>query len=246
MSRHFELLQQVEKDGELFVISDTRPMPTNGKRGHLDLEALTREERIKLVQRVFLLPGADAPHVVVFSGVEAGDGSSWICARVGETLASQVKGAVCVVDANLRTPSLHRYFGTENIGGLTDAIAQSQPVRDFARQLPGGHLWILTSGSQSSDPGGVLTSERFRSLLNELRAEFDFVVIDAPSVNLYADAILLGKLTDGVVLVVQANSTRRETARKAKESLESAKVKLLGAVLNKRTFPIPEALYRKI
>jgi Mrp family chromosome partitioning ATPase len=45
---------------------------------------------------------------------------------------------------------------------------------------------------------------------------------------------------------VQANSTRRETARKAKESLESAKVKLLGAVLNKRTFPIPEALYRKI
>ena len=246
MSRHFELLQQVEKDGELFVISDTRPAPTNGKRGHLDLEALTREERIKLVQRVFLLPGADAPHVVVFSGVEAGDGSSWICAHVGETLASQVQGAVCVVDANLRTPSLHRYFGTEKLSGLTDAITQSQHVRDFARQLPGGHLWILTSGSQSSDPGAVLTSERFRSLLNELRAEFDFVVIDAPSVNLYADAILLGKLTDGVVLVVQANSTRRETARKAKESLESAKVKLLGAVLNKRTFPIPEALYRKI
>lgn len=246
MSRHFELLQQAEKSRELFAMLGTRPAPPNGKRGHLDLEALTREERIKLVQRVFLLPGADAPHVVVFSGVEAGDGSSWICARVGETLASQVQGAVCVVDANLRTPSLHRYFGTENIGGLTDAIAQSQPVRDFARQMPGGHLWILTSGSQSSNPGAVLTSERFRSLLDELRAEFKFVVIDAPSVNLYADAILLGKLTDGVVLVVQANSTRRETARTAKESLESAKVKLLGAVLNKRTFPIPEALYRKI
>jgi receptor protein-tyrosine kinase len=246
MSRNFELLQQVEKDRELFVISDTRPASTNGNRGHLDLEALTREERIKLVQRVFLLPGADAPHMVVFSGVEAGDGSSRICAHAGETLASQVQGAVCIVDANLRTPSLHRHFGTENLGGLTDAIAQSRPVRDFVRQLPGGRLWVLTSGSQSSDPGGVLTSERFKSLLNELRAAFDFVVIDAPSVNLYADAILLGKQTDGVVLVVQANSTRRETARKAKESLESAKVKLLGAVLNKRTFPIPEAIYRKI
>ncbi len=246
MSRNFELLQQAEKDGELFVMSDARPAPTNGKRGHVDLEALTREERVKLVQRVFLLPGADAPRVVVFCGVEPGDGASWICAHVGETLASQVQGAVCVVDANLRTPSLHRYFGTENLSGLTDAIARSRPVRDLARQLPGGRLWILASGPQSFDPGEVLTSERFRSLLNELRAEFDFVVIDAPSVNLYADAILLGKLADGVVLVVQANSTRRETARKAKESLESAKVKLLGAVLNKRTFPIPEALYRKI
>jgi capsular exopolysaccharide synthesis family protein len=208
------------------------------------LEAMTREERIKLVQRVFLLPGADAPQVVVFSGVEAGDGSSSICAHVGETLASQVQGAVCVVDANLRTPSIHRYFRMDNIGGLTDAMAQSQPVRDFAQQLPGGRLWILTSGSQSSDPGGVLTSERFRSLLNELRAEFDFVVIDAPSVNLYADATVLGKLADGVVLVVQANSTRREAAKKAKESLASANVRLLGAVLNKRTFPIPQALYR--
>jgi capsular exopolysaccharide synthesis family protein len=245
MSRNFELLQQAERDRELFVVSGTRPAPTNGKRGHVDLEAFTREERIKLVQRVFLLPGADAPRVVVFCGVEAGDGASWICAHVGETLASQVNGAVCVVDANLRNPSIHRYFRTENLSGLTDAIARSRPARDLARQMPGGRLWILASGSRSFDPGAVLTSKRFRSYLNELRAEFDFVVIDAPAVNLYADAVLLGKLADGTVLVVQANSTRREAARKAKESLESAKVKLIGVVLNKRTFPIPEALYRR-
>jgi protein-tyrosine kinase len=246
MSRNFELLQQVERDRELFAISGIRPAPSNGKRGHVDLEALTREEQIKLAQRVFLAPGANRPHVVVFSGVEAGDGVSWICAHIGETLVSQVRGTVCVVDANLRTPSLHHYFRTENISGLTDAIADSHPAPDFAQKLPGGHLWILTSGSQSSDLGRVLASERLGPLLSELRAAFDFVVIDAPPVNLYADAVLLGKLADGMVLVVQASSTRRETARRAKESLESARVKLLGVVLNKRTFPIPESLYRRI
>lgn len=246
MSRNFELLQQAEKDRELFVMSDTRPAPTNGKSGHVDLEALTREERIKLVQRVFLLSGADGPRVVLFSGVEAGDGSSWICAHAAETLASQVQGAVCVVDANLRTPSLHRYFRTENLGGLTDAIAQSQAIRNFAQQLNGGNLWLITSGSKSTDPRGLVTSDQFRSRLSELRAEFDYVLVDGPPVNLYADSTLLGKLADGVVLVVQANSTHREAARKAKESLDSANVRLLGVVLNKRTFPIPEALYRKV
>jgi Mrp family chromosome partitioning ATPase len=107
-------------------------------------------------------------------------------------------------------------------------------------------LWLITCGSKTTDPHTLLTSDRLRSRLAELRAEFDYVLVDGPPVNLYADATVLGKLADGVVLVVQANSTHREAARKAKESLDSAKVRLWGAVLNKRTFPIPEALYRKI
>jgi protein-tyrosine kinase len=246
MSRNFELLQQAERDRELFAISGTRPVPSNGKRGHVDLEALTREEQIKLAQRVFLAPGADAPHVVAFCGVGSGDGSTWICAHVSETLASQVKASICLVDANLRTPFLHEYFRRDNLCGLSDAVLNAGPVRNFVQQINRSNLWILSSGSRSSDPARVLTSGRLRSLLRELAAAFDFVVIDTPPVNLYADAVLLGKLADGMVLVVQASSTRRETARRAKESLESAKVKLLGVVLNKRTFPIPEALYRRI
>jgi Mrp family chromosome partitioning ATPase len=57
---------------------------------------------------------------------------------------------------------------------------------------------------------------------------------------------MIGRLADGVVLVIEAHATRREAARKVKESLEAANVRLLGAVLNKRTFPIPEVLYNRI
>jgi len=80
----------------------------------------------------------------------------------------------------------------------------------------------------------------------ELRSEFDYVLVDVPPIIQYADATLLGQLADGIVLILEANSTRRETMRKAKESLEAASLRLLGAVLNKRTFPIPEFLYRKL
>ena len=72
------------------------------------------------------------------------------------------------------------------------------------------------------------------------------MVISAPPVNLCPDAILFGQFSDGVVLVLKANSTRRATALKVKESFEASNVRLLGAVLNDRTFPIPEALYRKM
>ena len=80
----------------------------------------------------------------------------------------------------------------------------------------------------------------------ELKAAFDFTLIDGPPVNRYADTLLLGKMADGVALVVQANSTRREAAKKAKENLEFANVRVLGTVLNKRLFSIPEFLYCRI
>jgi capsular exopolysaccharide synthesis family protein len=246
MSRNFELLQQIEKEHEVFPTAVPTAISRNGRKRGLDLDAIGREERMKLVQRLFLLPGSKAPRLVVFCGVQTGDGSSWVCARASETLASEVKASVCLVDANLRTPVLHQHFGTDNLLGLADAVHQSGPARGFAHQLNGGNFWLMTCGSKTTDPHSLLASDGLRSCLAELRAEFDYVMVDGPPVNLYADTALLGKLADGVVLVVQANSTHREAARKAMESLASANVAVLGVVLNKRTFPIPESLYRKI
>jgi Mrp family chromosome partitioning ATPase len=70
--------------------------------------------------------------------------------------------------------------------------------------------------------------------------------MDTPPMSSYSDAALLGQLTDGVILVIDSASTRREPARIAKENLEAAKIPVLGAVLNRRTYPIPEALYRRL
>ena len=78
----------------------------------------------------------------------------------------------------------------------------------------------------------------------ELRKEFDFVLIDVPALSTYADGMAIGRLADGVVLILEANCTRRESASKVAESLRSAEIRILGAVLNKRTYPIPEPLYR--
>ena len=246
MSRNSEFLQPIDTENDVF--SAPIPPATSGKghRPHFDLQAYSHEERTKLVQRLFLLPGAEAARMVLFCGVRAEDGSSLVCARTAGTLASQVKTSVCVVDANWRFPSLHESMQTYNDCGLSDAILRLGRIRNIARQMNGGNLWLVTSGTRVSEPYTLLTSEYLPSRLAELRADFNYILLDGPPVNPYGDAMMLGKFADGVVLVLQANSTRREVARKAKASLESAGVGVLGAVLNGRTFPIPEFLYNKL
>ena len=83
-----------------------------------------------------------------------------------------------------------------------------------------------------------------RERVAELRREFSFVLIDAPPLNAYGDALVVGRLVDGVVLILEANSTRREVALRISEKLRAAKIPILAAVLNKRTFAIPSVLYK--
>jgi Mrp family chromosome partitioning ATPase len=91
-----------------------------------------------------------------------------------------------------------------------------------------------------------MNSSRLAARIGELRGEFGYVLMDSPPVNVYSDAISLGQSADGVVLVLSANSTRKEAGRKAKESFEMAGARLLGAVLNNRTYPIPQGLYDRL
>jgi capsular exopolysaccharide synthesis family protein len=207
----------------------------------------SQEEASKLVQRVFLAPGTAQRRVVVFCGVGHGGGCTEVCARTADVLASCVDKSVCMIDGNFRTPSLHKYFDVDNQRGLTEMIAQSGNAREFARPVQNGSsMWLVSSGEVASDPHTLLRSDRLQNRIADLRAQFDYILIDSAPVTLYADAISLARLADGVILVIEANVTRREAARKAKMILEDAGVQLLGAVFNKRSFPIPAALYSRL
>jgi succinoglycan biosynthesis transport protein ExoP len=258
MSKNFELIQQAGMERQVMPDSGMNATSPSIKRngngngnGHrngsaLDLGRVAREESLKLVQRIFRLQAGEPPHIVVFAGIDQGNGCSNICARAAQTLASEIPGSVCLVDANLRSPSLPEFFGVTNHRGLTNALLEEGPVRDFAKQLRPDNLWLLSCGSLAADSPSLLNTDRLRTRLAELREEFDHVLIDAPPLSQYADAISLGQLTDGLVLVVEANSTRRESAIKVMENVRRSNIQVLGAVLNKRTFPIPESLYHRL
>jgi Mrp family chromosome partitioning ATPase len=89
--------------------------------------------------------------------------------------------------------------------------------------------------------------ERLRHLIEELRQEFSYVLIYGPPIGQkHIEALLLGQIADGVILILESMVTRREAARTAKENLFAANVNVLGAVLNNHAFSIPETLYRRL
>src|SRR5215472_10477082 len=149
MSRNFELLQKIgQQQGFFETESPTilqEPLPVASSS--LTMSDTELEELTKLVQRVFMLPGNDAPHMVAFMATERGNGCSFITARVADVLASHVSATICMVDANLRNPGVHTQFSVENSHGLSDALRHSDPIRAFARPTSRTNLWLLTAGS---------------------------------------------------------------------------------------------------
>ncbi len=252
MSKNFELLQeagmrpQSAPPSGLHVSSFPEAMSSGDARRHgapFDLNLHARAEYLKLVRGLFLEQTEKTPRVVVFAGIDDGSGSSRICASVADVLVAEVRQSVCVVDANPQSTSWVQLAGGGNHRAVTADLLQEGSVRDLAQQLHPEKLWFLACKMAAN---GHLRSDLLRARFLELRKEFEYVLVDGPPVALDSTSALLAPLTDGLVLVVEANSTRREVARKVKETLELAHVQLLGAVLNNRTFPIPEIIYRNI
>lgn len=253
MSKNFELLYQMGKaqgmlQPDVLPAAEVAPLPEPPVAAvpTLEIEGPAREELTKLVHRLFLLPGSEAPHQVVFSGTEAGNGCSWMCAHVAEILASQLGSSICIVDSNFQEASLHTQFKANNGFGLVEALTGDNPIREYTQRLSRSNLFLLTTGAVNAGSEKLLTSARMRARISELRSEFDFVLIDVPPINTSNQALILGSSADGVVLVLKANSTRRDSTRDAIQQLQSSNVRLLGAVLNQRTFPIPERIYKHL
>jgi hypothetical protein len=245
MSKNFELLQRVAKDTFFNLPCDPAALPRRtpfaipSKRGTPNIEIT------KLAQRLFSQAGkVNGPKVVSFSGITHEDRSSWICARTGEALAEQADNSVCIVEANFESPQLHIHLAAANGIGFAEALTTKSPIRNFAMPLRGRNLWLIPSGL--AKPGISPPLERYRERFAELREAFDCILISAPALCRETEATFFGQLADGVALIVEANHSRRETVRRAIEQLESAHVRILGAVLDQRTFPIPEKLYQRL
>jgi len=255
MSKNFELMQEALREAQQgthgnagsanFSLTDS-DADRNTNETASDFDAVAQQECFKLVQRIFLTRPEDSPRSVVFAGVDRGNGCTRICLEAARILAANVTGSVCLVDANLRTPSLAKFSEIPDDSGLINSLREEGRVRDFLTQLKPDNLWLLSVGMTNAASPALLSSDRLKMRLQELRAEFDHVLIDTPALNLYPDAIAVGRLTDGAIVIVQAEATRRESAVKALQTLRDAQIEVLGAVLNRRTFPIPDFVYRRL
>jgi Mrp family chromosome partitioning ATPase len=247
MSRNYELMTQLEIEAGVTDKYGTASTNTADRTAIVPILSnytsdFGGEEMLRLVQRIFLSANGTAPRQVVLCGVDGENGSSSVCAMAGRTLAANSSRKVCVVDANVRSPRLASMFGVD---GTSPFSGSSAPLRDQCVKV-GNNLWLAGPSILADKSRVLLPPVELKERLEELRHEFEYMLIDAPGTSVCGDAQLLGLVADAVILVIEANNTRRLTARNAKESLDSAGVRLLGTVLYNRSFPIPQKLYRAL
>jgi capsular exopolysaccharide synthesis family protein len=161
----------------------------------------------------------------------AREGKSATVANMGVAL-SQASKRVVIVDADLRKPKQNRIFGLNSGWGLTHFISSFIEAPDLVRPTEFPNLFLINSGPIPVNPIELLTSEKMDALVAFLKKSFDYILFDAPPLLAVSDALALGPMIDGVILVVRGGQTPVPALKQAKQKLDAHKLKCLGVILN--------------
>ncbi len=170
---------------------------------------------------------------LLITSTRPAEGKTTTAANLAITLA-QGGRRVILLDADLRRPTLDQIFGLSNEQGLSNLLIGEVPAVESVlqpTQVEGLH--VITSGPIPPNPAEILDSKNMDTVLTNLRAKADMVILDSPPVLAVADASILGARCSGTVLVIDSGRTRSDVSRRAVETLNKTGVKILGAVLNK-------------
>jgi protein-tyrosine kinase len=172
-----------------------------------------------------------SPRVMVVSSVDSGDGKTVSAVNIAAALALKSDVNVLLIDGDLRRGKISDLLGLPNSPGLTDVMVGTQSPHEAiiqVEQFP--NLHVLTAGTGLTNPTELLDSLRWRILVQELRKQFDYVVLDTPPIGSVADCDLIQAVSDGILLVARQDYTNRSRCMKAISSIPPER--LLGVVLN--------------
>jgi len=213
-----------------------------------DIPASIREHYEAFKEQLLLGPKGSkkVPRVLAIIGSHDKEGVSTVAANLAATLARPGDGQVLLIDADLRHPSVHQIFEARLSPGLADILANGQSSEAVFAPSPVQNLRILSAGTTDGNLSEMFDSKGFINLLNSIKKDYRYVVVDLPAVKEASWAVRLASLCDGVGLVVEAERSRWEVVQRTKELLVESNVNVLGVVINKRRFYIPKWLYRML
>jgi capsular exopolysaccharide synthesis family protein len=142
---------------------------------------------------------------------------------------------VLVIDADLRKPKVHHYFGIKNDEGITNMLTEDKDSKKVKPSTIVGvpNLSVIPSGPIPPNPAEILSSNKMLQLLENLKSEYEIIIIDTPPVGQVTDAAILAGITDGTILVFACSQTRIDMAKRAKKALERVNSNFVGTVLTK-------------
>ena len=200
-------------------------------KGELRIQRLALEQRAELSEPFRAIAasilssglGGGQARLLVVTSCQPIEGKTTVVSNLGIALAA-IGQKVLMIDADMHRPRLHKLFDEANSWGLSDVLSEKNaidelPLDVLAKKTSVPHLYLLPSGASTDNIFGLLHSGRMTRLLPLFREEFDYVLVDAPPCLEFADARIMARYAEKLLLVVRANYTDRRTAQTAVERL---------------------------
>ena len=176
--------------------------------------------------------GLDQPcRTILITSATLNEGKTTTVANFG-VVAAMGGVRVCLIDSDLRRPSLHRLFDLANSRGLTNALVDGLPFAEVTQSTRVPNLSVLTSGPLPPNPAELVGSRRMHDFLDSGASEFDLLILDSPPAIAVSDAIVLSAQCDGTLLVIRSGAISPELARRTAEQIAAVKGRILGVLLN--------------
>lgn len=189
-------------------------------------------DAITNVSTALMLSMSERPPVAMMvTSPDAGDGKTSISTNLASSLA-MIGKKVVIVDADMRRPVGHKMFGLQLTPGLSNFLTGNASLEEIIQptEIPG--LFLVAAGTVPPNPVQLLSAQKFRDLQQQLRQEFQHIIVDSPPIISFADGRVISSLMDGVVLVFKHHKTPRESGRLAAHLLSQVNANVLGVVLN--------------
>ncbi len=182
---------------------------------------------------IMLSSTEDKPlQVILVTSTIPSEGKTTTASNLAVAMA-QMGERVLLIDTDMRRHNLHKVFTLDNLIGVSDVIVDNANLEMAVRPLQQvQNLHVITGGTLAPNPSELLGSNSMKSIMNTLRQRYDRIVLDSPPVMAFSDALVLSRLSDGVVFVIWGGETARDQIRKIIQSLRSVNAKLVGIVLN--------------
>lgn len=195
-----------------------------------DLNPTAAEQFRTLRSRLYQLRDHSTLRTVLITSSEASEGKTFVTSNLAQAIVRQSDRRVLMVDADLRCSRLHTVVGAPGGPGLTDYLRGEADETNIIQQGLESNLYLIPGGTEVTNPSELLSNGRLKSLLDRVSPIFDWIILDSPPCLPVADASILAKLCDGVLLVVRASTTSAEIAQRACQELKDKN--LLGVALN--------------
>ncbi len=190
-------------------------------------------ERFRKMKNNILYVSVDKPlKCIAITSSTVLEGKSSFASNIAITFSMEGR-RVLLIDLNLRKPDIHRFFNISNSIGITNILTKESKLEDAIVENVYEGLDLLPSGPVPPDPGKLIESQRLKEIISTLNERYDVVVIDTPAAAGLNDAIVIGGIADGVILINESGKVTFSMFEYVKENMVKANVDIIGVILNK-------------